>query len=74
VDNLSILHELIYEIFTDTCWRGSHLPNDNIEIQVRSILERLGIEERRYREIIRQQEDLIKKLAYKLDNYTKFGY
>jgi plasmid maintenance system antidote protein VapI len=74
VDNLSILHELIYEIFTDPCWRGSHLPNDNIEIQVRSILERLGIEERRYREIIRQQEDLIKKLAYKLDNYTKFGY
>jgi hypothetical protein len=74
VDNLSILHELIYEIFTDPCWRGSRLPNDNIEIQVRSILERLGIEERRYREIIRQQEDLIKKLAYKLDNYTKFGY
>ena len=74
MDNLSELQELFYEIFTDSCWRGKHLPNDHIEIRIRSLLERLGIEERRYKEIIKQQEDLIRKLATKLDNYIKFGY
>lgn len=63
MDSLSELHKLVYEIFTDPCWRGSRLPNDNIEIQVRSLLEKLEIEQRRYREIIQQQEILINKLA-----------
>lgn len=74
MDNLSELQELFSDIFTDPCWRGSHLPFDHIEIRVRSVIEKLGIEERRYREIIRQQEDMIRKLATQLDNYTKFGY
>lgn len=73
-DNIIELKKLIYEIFTDPCWRGSRLPNDDIEIRVRSIIERIEIEERVYRDTIRKQDDLIKSLASKLDNYTKsFG-
>lgn len=74
MDSLSELQKLVYEIFTDPCWRGSGLPNVPIEIQVRNLLEKLGREQGRYKEIIMRQEDLIKKLATRLDDYIKFGY
>ena len=71
-DSILDLHRLVYEIFSDPCWRGSKLPDNEIEFKMRDVLGRLRIEEQSYKDTIMKQDDLIKSLASKLEQQIKF--